>query len=239
MKYIIRPGDTLEHVADHFHMSIQDLMKANPSIKNPNLIQAGKTLQVPQHSTAPPLPLVSATSPDAAVAVDTFKTIAWGKKVPPAFKSKVIQICTHLAMNPDFLMSAIAFESAETFSPSVKNKDSGATGLIQFMPSTATALGTSITKLEKMNAEDQLDYVEKYFFPYKGRLTSIEDTYMAILWPAAIGKKDDFVLFEKPSIAYQQNRGLDRNRDGKVTKIEAAEPVKEKLRKGRGGNFQG
>lgn len=41
-------------------------------------------------------------------------------------------------------MAAMAFESGETFSPSIKNAaGSGAVGLIQFMPSTAKALGTS------------------------------------------------------------------------------------------------
>ena len=67
----------------------------------------------------------------------------------------------------------------------------------------------------------------------------MEDVYMAILWPAAVGKPNSFVLFSKPSKAYEENAGLDGNNDGKVTKDEAAEMVRRKLVKGKGGNFVG
>ena len=70
--------------------------------------------------------------------------IAWGAKVNASFKQKALSISDALSMPVDFLMSAMAFESGESFSPSVKNAaGSGAVGLIQFMPSTAAALGTT------------------------------------------------------------------------------------------------
>ena len=56
---------------------------------------------------------------------------------------------------------------------------------------------------------------------------------MAILWPAAVGKDNAYVLFSKPSKAYEQNMGLDSNKDGNVTKDEAAQKVQAKLEKGR------
>jgi hypothetical protein len=165
--------------------------------------------------------------------------IAWGAKVSVAFKAKVIKISNNLGIDPNYLMAAIAFESGETFSASVKNAASGATGLIQFMPSTATSLGTSTSALAAMTPEDQLDYVEKYFAAYKNKLNSLEDVYMAILWPAAIGQPDSFVLFSKPSAAYNQNSGLDADNDGNVTKAEAAAKVRDKLVKGQGANYIG
>lgn len=165
--------------------------------------------------------------------------IAWGAKVSVAFKAKVIKISNNLGIDPNDLMAAMAFESGETFSASIKNQLSGATGLIQFMPSTATSLGTSTTALAAMTPENQLDYVEKYFAPYKNKLNSLEDVYMAILWPAAIGKPTTFVLFSKPSAAYTQNSGLDADNDGNVTKAEAAAMVRAKLVKGQGANFIG
>jgi hypothetical protein len=58
-------------------------------------------------------------------------------------------------------MAAMAFETGETFSPSIKNKASGATGLIQFMRSTAKGSGTTTAALAEMTAVDQLDFVEK------------------------------------------------------------------------------
>ena len=161
--------------------------------------------------------------------------IAFGAKVLPEFKQKVLQVAASLELDANYLMAAMAFESGETFSPSVANAaGSGAVGLIQFMPRTAQLLGTTIDALKNMTAVQQLDYVEKYFRPYAGRLHTLEDLYMAILWPAAIGKHDDHVLFDQLNTpkAYAQNKGLDRNRDGKVTKQEAARAVRAKLNKG-------
>jgi hypothetical protein len=165
--------------------------------------------------------------------------MAWGAKVGDDFKARVCSLCANLGMNHDYLMSAMAFESGETFSPSIKNKGTGATGLIQFMETTAKGLGTSLDELAAMTAVQQLDYVEKYFRQFKGKLQTIEDHYMAILWPAAVGKPDDYVIFAKPSQAYDQNCGLDADKDGKVTKAEAAAHVRDKYAKGMGAGFAG
>lgn len=170
--------------------------------------------------------------------------IAWGKKVSASFRDKVIAICSNLGANPDHLMACMAFESGETFSPSIRNAaGSGAVGLIQFMPSTAQALGTTTDSLAAMSDIEQLDYVERYFKPRSGKLKTLEDIYMAILWPAAIGKPSDFVLFarndpEHPK-RYVQNAGLDFNKDGLITKAEAASKVRDKLEKGLKPEFAG
>jgi hypothetical protein len=64
--------------------------------------------------------------------------IAWGAKVSPVFKARVLWIADSLGCSPNDLMACMAWESGESFSPSKKNMaGSGATGLIQFMPSTA------------------------------------------------------------------------------------------------------
>ena len=164
--------------------------------------------------------------------------IAWGARVSAAFKVKLIEIAQNIGVDPDFLISAMAFETGESFSPSIQNP-SGATGLIQFTPATAAELGTSTNDLAVMSAEDQMDYVEKYFQPYKNMLETLEDVYMAILWPAAIGKPNSWVLFSKPSPQYDRNSGLDTDKDGNVTKEEAAVMVRAKLRKGRGAEYFG
>ncbi len=164
--------------------------------------------------------------------------IAWGARVSAAFKAKLIQIARNIGVDPNFLISAIAFETGESFSPSIKNA-SGATGLIQFTPATAAELGTTTDDLAAMSAENQMDYVEKYFDPYRNILETIEDVYMAILWPAAIGKANSWVLFSRPSPQYDRNSGLDTDKDGNVTKEEAAAMVRAKLRKGRGAGYFG
>ncbi len=170
----------------------------------------------------------------------TSRRIAWGAKVSADFKKKVLEISTHLGVDPDYLMACMAFESGESFSPSKANAaGSGATGLIQFMPATARALGTTTAALAKMTAVEQLDYVEKYFDPYRNRLKTLDDVYMAILWPAAIGRPDSYALFRSPSTAYTQNAGLDANKDGIVTKAEAAARVRAELHKGEQAGFVG
>jgi hypothetical protein len=83
-----------------------------------------------------------------------------------------------------------------------------------------------------MTAVEQLDYVERYFTPYKGRLQTLEDVYLAILYPAAIGTDPSSELFKKGTIAYQQNIGLDKNKDGAVTPAEISVIVRQKYNKG-------
>ncbi len=170
---------------------------------------------------------------DAGSSTTSAKTsIAWGKKVSPEFKAKVNSVATNLQVDVDHLMAIMAFETGESFSPSIKNPASSAIGLIQFLPSTATNLNTSTEALSRMSAVEQLAYVEEYFLPYKGTLQSLEDTYMAVLWPKAIGKGNNSVLFSKPTAEYTQNRGLDLNSDGNITKDEASDKVRDTLTKG-------
>lgn len=162
--------------------------------------------------------------------------LAWGNKVTPAFRAEVFDIGDELRIAPDHIMAVIAFESNRTFSPSVKNlAGSGATGLIQFMPATATGLGTSVEDLAQMSAVEQLEWVRQYFRPYKHRMKTLSDVYMAVLWPRAIGKPDDYVLWDKETRpkTYRQNAGLDVNKNGAITKFEAASKVYQMLEEGR------
>lgn len=157
--------------------------------------------------------------------------LAWGAKVSPSFATAVIQMTGRLMVeDPSWLMTCMAFETGETFSPSVRNgAGSGAVGLIQFMPGTASALGTSTEELAAMTAIAQLAYVENYFHPRAGRLHNLGDIYGAILWPGMIGKPDNYPLFKehdpvKPKL-YLQNKGLDVNHDGVVTRGEVCSRI--------------
>lgn len=117
-----------------------------------------------------------------------------------AFGAKVIQIASALGIpNPDYLMGAMNIESS--INPSAVNPTTGATGLIQFMPGTARALGTTVEALKQMSNVQQLDYVYKYFFPYKGKLNTFADVYLTIFYPAAVGKPD----YQFPDIVMKQN----------------------------------
>ena len=82
--------------------------------------------------------------------------LAWGGSVTPEFRDKVRSISARLGCNPSDLMTCMAWESGRSFSPAKKNMaGSGATGLIQFMPSTAQGLGTSVDALAAMTAVEQ------------------------------------------------------------------------------------
>lgn len=173
--------------------------------------------------------------------------IAWGAKVSRTFLDRVRWIVDDLEMGANEadgmcnLMVCISWETGRKFSPSIKNAaGSGATGLIQFMPAVAKALGTTPEKLAKMTPEDQLNYVWKYFEPYKGKLKTLSDMYMAILWPAAVGKPETYVLWEKGSkpTTYRQNAGLDVNKDGAIIKAEATAKLTAMLAEGmKEGNY--
>ena len=67
---------------------------------------------------------------------------------------------------------------------------------------------------------EQIPYVKKHFLPYYKRTYTLSDMYMAILYPSCIGKPDDYPMFVNGK-KYEQNKGLDKNKDHIVTKIEA------------------
>lgn len=163
------------------------------------------------------------------------RPLAFGARVSPAFRARLRELVRNLGWtdeHADWLMACMAFETGETFSPSIRNPSSTATGLIQFMAATARQLGTTTTALAGMSAEQQLAYVEAYLRPYANRIRSLEDLYMSILWPRGIGQALNWALWASGTQAYAVNRGLDLNRDGRVTKREATAKVRALLAKG-------
>jgi hypothetical protein len=48
--------------------------------------------------------------------------IAWGARVSPEFKERVMEISRELEINPDYLMACMAFESGETFDLTFQTK---------------------------------------------------------------------------------------------------------------------
>lgn len=139
---------------------------------------------------------------------------------------KVVDVANKLQINPDDLMAVMAFES--WLNPAQKNPGSSATGLIQFMESTAKNLGTTTEELSKMSGVQQMDYVYNYYQSYTGKLNDLEDVYMVTVWPKAVGKPSDYAVFIKGDDFYEGNSGLDLDGDGIVTKEEATIKVLER-----------
>lgn len=109
--------------------------------------------------------------------------------------------------DPASLANMVYFES--NFSPTAYNRKTGATGLIQFMPTTATGLGTSTTALKGMSAAQQWAYVEKYLLKFAGKIRAPVDLYMAVFYPRAMGNPD----FKFPEKVVAANAGIRTPRD--------------------------
>jgi len=146
------------------------------------------------------------------------------------FINKVIAVSEQLKCDYVDLLACMAFETGRKFDPSLRNRI-GATGLIQFIPSTAKSLGTTTDALAALTRTQQMDWVLKYFKAgpiSKLSKVSLEDLYMAILWPVAVGKPLSYSLFEAGTKAYQQNP-LDIGNKGYVSKEDAATKVRAQL----------
>lgn len=134
----------------------------------------------------------------------------------PDFNTKLGKVADALGVQSNDLLAIMKQESG--VNPKAVNRSSGATGLIQFIPSTARKLGTTTDELYNMSAVEQLDYVYKYFKmigvkPGMG----LGDLYIAVFYPAALGQDDNHVISASGHAVYDQNRGLDRNKDGTIT----------------------
>ena len=194
--------------------------------------------------------------------------LIWGSKVSCKFRKKVVAIAKDLWPNnhknmANNLMAIFAWETGNTFKPDVPNrKGSGATGLIQFLPERATEYFGKYTletvpnyfnskdkslhnlprvkEFAQMKAEDQLDYVKKYFDNLKNKKLEFVDLYLKVLFPVSSEKPEHFVFgLEKyrneiglPTDTdkvrqlridkYANNSGMDTFKDGKISKSEIA-----------------
>lgn len=143
-------------------------------------------------------------------AVEILKAYPRAKKVV----DKVIKLAARLStkenqVDPAWVANAINKESQ--WDPKSKNPKSGASGLIQWMPSTLRRANYKLEKDTKsgkykkgtvvttdvildMTEEEQWPYVEKYFISNapRGKIKSGADFSMAIFSPASIGKGPDF-----------------------------------------------
>ena len=146
----------------------------------------------------------------------------------PDFKKKLEKVASALSVKSNDLMAIFKQESG--VNPQARNAMSGATGLIQFMPDTARRLGTTTDDLYKMDGVQQLDYVYKYFKMTGVGNGTLGDLYMAVFMPKYVGYDDSAVLGQSgaPGFSgkvYAQNKGLDRDKDGKITVADVKQSV--------------
>ena len=154
------------------------------------------------------------------------------------FLKAVTEVSEKRGINQAEFLGLMASESS--LDPKAVNKDTGATGLIQFLPEVAERLGTTTDKILEMSRTDQVKLIDKYFDvnklpdnPTAGQLKT------NVLMPAYTDKGDDFELMTKnkkftdgeagnPN-TFSQNKGLDYNEDGFVTVGEAGQSIFKKM----------
>ena len=158
------------------------------------------------------------------------------RKFGNPFLKKVKEVSNHLNIQPDWLMQIMANESG--LNPSRVNPQTGAVGLIQFMPFIAQkVLHTTTEKLKALSATKQLQYVQQFYSQpqLKGKLKSLESLYLAAFYPYALTQPDSFVIGSEKGTATarriaQQNKGFDYNKDGWVTVEDYKNYVKHNLK---------
>lgn len=127
------------------------------------------------------------------------------------FFKKLISTSDTLGVKPEWLLKVICKESRAN--PKAINPHSKATGLIQWLPSTARDLGTSINDIYHMSIEEQFDLSIKYFRRQNvlHKVSSYEDLYLAVFYPKAVGMNDDYIIGHMGSSVVKQNYPISKN----------------------------
>lgn len=146
--------------------------------------------------------------------------LPWARLVSDAFLRRVVEIAAELQVDPRFLLAVMYAESR--FRPNAINADTGASGLIQFMPRTAQGLNTTVEALRGMTALAQLEYVRRYYLPARGRLKTLADVYTWTFRPRDLGLPLDADHYARGQDGYKFNAGLDINKDGVIERWEPA-----------------
>lgn len=98
----------------------------------------------------------------------------------------ITQTAQNLGMNAEHLDILINFETGGTYNPAIKNPNSSARGLIQFIDSTARSLGykdSADLVAKNPTIESQMKVVEQYLRPMKP-FPTLQSLAMAIFYPA-------------------------------------------------------
>jgi hypothetical protein len=129
------------------------------------------------------------------------------------FEKELNRVAQKFNVNAKELLAVMKSESG--LNPQARNQGSGATGLIQFMPATAKALGTTTDELYKMNRAQQMVYVEKFFDMMKlPKGASGGMIYATIFLP---GRRSRDVLTSQGEGYYNSNKGLDLDKNGDIS----------------------
>ncbi len=146
--------------------------------------------------------------------------------VRPTYQGEIEAVAKRLQVKTEWLKRTILAESGGD--PQAVNSF-GHVGLIQFAPSTATALGFSAEEISSMSPSEQLKPIEAFYRPAVGRIRSYADMRMYTFFPLALGRPDSFVLRapgNPAALVAKRNPSFDVNNDGKITVGEYKSKIK-------------
>lgn len=139
------------------------------------------------------------------------------------FALKVTEIANRLGIQANWLMIVFFIETGAAVYGKINHRIKnalGATGLLQFMPRTLMSMGLTSETICNMSNVQQLEVVYRYLAPYSSRIKSLSDCYLAVLFPVAMGKPDQFVL-QTSNLSAQKvarwNPLYDLNKDLQIT----------------------
>jgi len=153
------------------------------------------------------------------------------------FLQLVRSYASKLRINPADLLGLMASESG--LNPASDNGRH--VGLIQFSSSSAASVGTTQGALKKMTRSQQMPYVYKYLRPklsgIPGKVTA-GHLYTSVFLPAFTKKPANFVVASRDGSLpvgypesrrwYSSNKGLDLNKDGRITIAELGKRIQDK-----------
>jgi len=146
-------------------------------------------------------------------------------KLSSEAKEKIKDVAAKINCDPDDLIAVMKAESG--CKTTAVNPNGGATGLIQFMPSTAKDLGTTCEDIKKMSDVEQVALAGKYLEKAKKTAKMSTDqkldkkTLHALIFMPANAKKD--VLCKAGSKEYEANKkALDKEGKGYISKDDFA-----------------
>lgn len=145
----------------------------------------------------------------------------------PGFCRELLTVVRELDADGDRLAALMSEESG--FHPEAKNPNGGATGLMQWLPSTAPLVGTTVEALAKMSAIEQVRGPVRATLKLWGK-AGRKDPAMAG-WGSHVGEPDDTVIARKDvdGNRFLWNKVYDANKDDAITVGEVRRAVYNRL----------
>ncbi len=128
--------------------------------------------------------------------IDNWENLKWNDLLKnQAFNNKLIKVCDYLWVEKEYMIRLMWAES--WVNPKAVNSITHkAVWLIQF--TVDSWIWVPLEEIRTMSWLDQLNLVKQYFEPYKWKIKSYYDLYLATFYPVAIWKDDDFIFWSQP-----------------------------------------